>query len=85
MLRQCEERARRLPDHLVGAQQQIAWNRKSEDVCGLAIDRQVVSRRLLDGQVPRPGSAQDPVDVKGAAAELLSGVPSITPPPGTNP
>jgi hypothetical protein len=56
-------------DQLVGTLQQGRWDRQPERLRGLEIDHQLELRRLLDREVRRVRSLQDPVHVLGDAAE----------------
>ena len=49
---------------LIRPQQHGPWDRQPERLGGLEIDDQLELRRLLDRQVARLGTPQDPVDVR---------------------
>src|SRR5215469_11156464 len=60
-----------LPNHLVRPPQQRLRNRQAQRRGGLEIDDQLEGRRLLDGQVSRPGAAQDAVYIERQTLEPL--------------
>src|SRR5262245_29592265 len=67
----------RLFDHLVGEREQRRRNRQAERLGDLQIDDEIEFNRLLDRQIGRLRSAQNPVNITSGAPELVSKVYSI--------
>src|SRR5215467_4338488 len=67
----------RLFDHLVGEREQHRRNRQAERLGDLQIDDEIEFNRLLDRQIGRLRSAQNPVNITSGAPELVSKVYSI--------
>src|SRR5215475_15867401 len=67
----------RLFDHLVGEREQHRRNRQAERLGGLQIDDEIEFNRLLDRQIGRLRSAQNPVNITSGAPELVNKVYSI--------
>src|SRR6266436_8731012 len=58
-------------DHFVGESQQCRRDREPERLCGLHVDHQLESSRLLDRQISRFGALQYFVDIgSGEPSEL---------------
>ncbi len=55
-------------DHLVCPQQHRLRNRQPECLRGLEIDDQLELRRLLDGEISRPGSFENLGDILGGVS-----------------
>src|SRR5215813_5925566 len=64
-------------DHLVGEGEQRRRNRQAERLGDLQIDDEIEFNRLLDRQIGRLRSAQNPVNITSGAPELVSKVYSI--------
>jgi hypothetical protein len=45
-------------DHLVGGGEHRRWHRDAERLRSLEVDNQLELRRLLDGQLARPGALE---------------------------
>src|SRR5215813_15656118 len=61
-------------DHLVGEGEQHRRNRQAERLGDLQIDDEIEFSRLLDRQIGRLRSAQNPVNITSGAPELVSKV-----------
>src|SRR5262245_11718110 len=52
-------------NHLIGAQYELGWNFMTDRLRGLEIENQLKTDRLFDGNVRRPGTAQNLHDNAG--------------------
>ena len=50
-------------NHLIRARQQRGWDGEAERLGGLEVDHKLELRGLLDGEICRPGTLQDPIHV----------------------
>src|SRR5262245_27231396 len=64
-------------NNLVRSRQHIRWNRETDLLRGLQIDQQLELRRLLDWQVSRFCTLQDPVDHQRRALVRFNPVGSV--------
>src|SRR5258705_394017 len=64
-------------DHVIGAQPERRRDRQSQAARRFEIQHELERLRLLHGQVPGLGAAQDPVHVHGRSLEPLAGIGAV--------
>src|SRR5947209_19453972 len=64
-------------DEVVDEHDKLIWNGETECLCGFEIDNELELRRLLNRQVARSRTFENPVDVGGGAAEQVIDVCTV--------